>query len=226
MALKCIVVDDEPLACRLIASYVARTENLVLGGSFTSAARAFDAICEMHPDLVFLDIQMPEMTGLDIARRIPESTQVVFTTAYRDYAVEGFRVNALDYLLKPVSYDEFLEAVRRATERRTTAGQFISVKSEYRLIRIRVADILYIEGLKDYIKIYVSGNPRPILTLMSMKNIENILPSDTFMRVHRSYIANLSRAEALAKGNLVYGETIVPVSDSNRPTLTRRMNEQ
>lgn len=226
MALKCIVVDDEPLACRLIASYVSRTENLVLGGAYTSAARAFDAIREMRPDLVFLDIQMPEMTGLDIARRIPDSTKVVFTTAYRDYAVEGFRVNALDYLLKPVSYDEFLEAVSRATDRRASAEQFISVKSEYRLIRIRVADILYIEGLKDYIKIYVKGNPRPILTLMSMKNIENMLPPDTFMRVHRSYIANLSRAEALVRGNLVYGETVVPVSDSNRQTLSRRMNEQ
>ena len=226
MALKCIVVDDEPLACRLIASYVSRTENLVLAGSYTSAARAFDAICETQPDLVFLDIQMPEMTGLDIAHRIPEATQVVFTTAYRDYAVEGFRVNALDYLLKPVSYDEFLEAVSRATDRRPVAEQYISVKSEYRLIRIRVADILYIEGLKDYIKIYVSGNPRPILTLMSMKNIENMLPADTFMRVHRSYIANLSRAEALVKGNLVYGAAIVPVSDSNRQTLSRRFSEQ
>lgn len=225
MALKCIVVDDEPLACRLIASYVSRTENLVLAGSYTSAARAFEAICETQPDLVFLDIQMPEMTGLDIAHRIPETTQVVFTTAYRDYAVEGFRVNALDYLLKPVSYDEFLEAVSRATDRRT-AEQFISVKSEYRLIRIRVTDILYIEGLKDYIKIYVNGNPRPILTLMSMKSIENMLPADAFMRVHRSYIANLSRAEALVRGNLVYGETIVPVSDSNRQTLFRRMSEQ
>ncbi len=225
MALKCIVVDDEPLACRLIASYVERTDTLTLTGAYTSASSALDAIIRELPDLVFLDIQMPEMTGLDIARRIPEQTRVVFTTAYRDYAVEGFRVNALDYLLKPISYSEFMEAVARAQSRPQTE-QFISVKSEYRLIRIRVADILYIEGLKDYIKIYVDGNPRPILTLMSMKNIESMLPEETFMRVHRSYIANLSRAEALVRGTLVYGNSNVPVSDSNRQALSRRMCEQ
>lgn len=225
MALKCIVVDDEPLACRLIASYVNRTDGLTLAGAFTSASLALDAINSEEPDIAFLDIQMPEMTGLDIARRISGRTRVVFTTAYRDYAVDGFRVNALDYLLKPVSYDEFLEAVGRAAAPQAPE-QFISVKSEYRLIRIRVADILYVEGLKDYVKIYVYGNPRPVLTLMSMKNMESMLPDGIFMRVHRSYIANLNRADAIVRGSLVYGSVHVPVSDSNRQELSRRMSEQ
>lgn len=225
MALKCTVVDDEPLACRLIAGYVERTDGLELAGSFTSASQALEAINRDNPDIAFLDIQMPEMSGLDIARRISGHTRVVFTTAYRDYAVDGFRVNALDYLLKPVSYEEFLEAVGRASAPQTQE-QFISVKSEYRIIRIRVSDILYIEGLKDYVKIYVSGNPRPILTLMSMKNMESMLPADIFMRVHRSYIANLNRTDAIARGCLIYGASLVPVSDSYRQALSRRMNEQ
>ncbi|MDE5553567.1 MAG: response regulator, partial [Muribaculaceae bacterium] len=159
-SLRCIVVDDEPLACRLIASYVERTEGLELCGSFTSAMQALDAINSLKPDIAFLDIQMPELTGLDIARRITAQTKIVFTTAYRDFAVEGFQVNAIHYLLKPISYAEFLQAVERAGGGRNDQQQFISVKSEYRLIRIPVNDILYVEGLKDYIKIYIDGQPR------------------------------------------------------------------
>lgn len=224
--LRCIVVDDEPLACRLIASYVQRTDGLELCGSFTSAQQALEAINTDKPDIAFLDIQMPELTGLDIARRIDSSTKVVFTTAYRDFAVEGFQVNALHYLLKPISYDEFLQAIERASSAAPEQPQYITVKSEYRLIRIPVSDILYIEGLKDYIKIYIEGQPRPVLTLMSMKAIEATLPSDSFMRVHRSYIANTDRIRILEQGRIVYGETRIPVSDSCRPLLLDRIKNQ
>lgn len=224
MELRCIVADDEPLACRLITTYVERTEGLKLCGAFTSASQALDAICEQKPDIAFLDIQMPEMTGLDIARRIPETTRVVFTTAYRDYAVEGFRVNALDYLLKPVSYAEFLEAVGRAKPTSHPAEEaFINVKSEYRLIRIKVSDIIYIEGLKDYIKIHTTTGEKPVLTLMSMKSIEAMLPENTFMRVHRSFIANLSLIKGFEHGRVVYPNASIPVSDSYRTFLMQRL---
>lgn len=225
-SLRCIVVDDEPLACRLMASYVERTEGLELCGSYTSALHALDAINKENPDIAFLDIQMPELTGLDIARRITAQTKVVFTTAYRDFAVEGFQVNAIHYLLKPISYAEFLQAVERASASRSEQQQFISVKSEYRLIRIPVNDILYIEGLKDYIKIYIDGQPRPVLTLMSMKAIEATLPSESFMRVHRSYIANTDRIRVLEQGRIVYGDTRIPVSDSCKPFLLERIKNQ
>ncbi len=223
--LRCIVADDEPLACRLISSYVERTESLTLSGAFTSAPQALEAIRKEKPDLAFLDIQMPGMTGIEIARQLPSETRVVFTTAYPDYALEGFRVNALHYLLKPVSYTEFQEAVKRASSINTPQAQsgYISVKSEYRLVRIPIDDILYIEGLKDYIKIYIDGQSRPVITLMSMKAAEAALPQDKFMRVHRSYIANTDRIRIYEQGRIVYGNSRIPVSDSCRQALMNRL---
>lgn len=224
--LRCIVVDDEPLACRLIASYVERTDNLKLCGAFTSANQALDAICRDQPDIAFLDIQMPGINGLELAKRVTPATRVVFTTAYPDFAIEGFKVNALHYLLKPISYNEFLEAVRRANVVRPDNSRYINVKSEYRLIRINTNDILYIEGLKDYIKIYLAGEPRPVLTLMSLKSIETMLPSESFMRVHRSFIANTDRIKVFEQGKIVYGEARVPVSDNSRQALMDRLQNR
>ncbi len=221
-----MIVDDEPLACRLLSSYVERTESLTLAGSFTSASRGLEAINSVVPDIAFLDIQMPEMSGIELAGRITAAgTRVVFTTAYPDFALEGFRVNALHYLLKPISYSEFLEAVGRAAVLRPQSGEerYITVKSEYRLIRICVRDILYIEGLKDYIKIYTDGEPRPVLTLMSMKAVEALLPQENFMRVHRSYIANTGRIRLFEQGRIVYGDARIPVSDSCRAMLMERL---
>ena len=222
--MRCIVVDDEPLACRLVSSYVERTEGLTLLKSYTCASSALAAIISLKPDLAFLDIQMPEISGLEIAKQIPPATKVVFTTAYRDFAVEGFRVNALDYLLKPISYNDFIEAVERArTVYNNDSDNHITVKSEYRLVRIPVSDILYIEGLKDYIKIFIEGESKPVLTLMSMKAIQGMLPPESFLRVHRSYIANTDRIRILEQGRIVYGDNRVPVSDSNRNELMERL---
>lgn len=227
--LRCCVIDDELLASGLIASYIAKTPFLSLEGEFSSPRDATPRLLAGDFDVVFLDIEMPQLSGIEFARIVPPQTLTIFTTAYDKYAVEGFRVNALDYLLKPISYDDFLSAAGRALERHrqlnpseepTPAAQpqerFIIVKSDYKLIQIPVDDILYIEGLKDYIKIYTSTAERPILTLISMKNIESSLPADTFMRVHRSYIINTARIRIIERNHVIIGKTPIPISESYR----------
>ncbi len=226
MTLRCCVVDDEPLASGLIASYISKTPFMELAGEFSSPKDAISTILEGEVDVVFLDINMPQLNGIEFAKIIPSSVRVIFTTAYDNYAVEGFRVNALDYLLKPISYDEFLAAGNRALQwaelnsRKqepglTTSGQdHIIVKSEYKLVQIPIKDILYIEGLKDYVKIYTEGAEKSIMTLISMKALERSLPANKFMRVHRSYIVNLSKIKIIERNRIVFGKTSIPVSES------------
>ncbi len=223
--LRCCVIDDEPLAANLISSYVERTPTLALVGTFNSASEAVRVILDGKVDLVFLDIEMPQINGMEFAKIIPPTCRIIFTTAYDRYAVQGFRVNAIDYLLKPVSYEEFLEAATHALTAAQGAPlgsnalpsrEFLLVKSEYRLIQIRIADIQLIEGLKDYIKIFVAGQPKAILTLMSMKAIEQTLPARQFMRVHRSYIVNTSKISIIERNHIIIGDHVVPVSESYR----------
>lgn len=225
---RCCVIDDEPLAVRLIASYVQRTPVLELCGTFHSASEAVRPIIDGDIDIVYLDIEMPQINGIEFAKIIPPACRIIFTTAYDRYAVQGFRVNAVDYLLKPVSYEEFLEATNRAVKAIQAAAatppsaprrEFLLVKSEYRLIQVRISDILYIEGLKDYIKIFVSGQSKAILTLMSMKAIEQALPAGEFMRVHRSYIVNTSRISIIERNHIIIGDNPIPVSESYRQTF-------
>lgn len=229
--LRCCVIDDEPLASGLIRSYIEKTPFLEIAGEFSSPRDAIYTILNNDIDIVFLDIQIPQLNGIEFARIIPADTRIIFTTAYSDYAVEGFRVNALDYLLKPVSYEEFLAAAGRAlawyemkhqsdssklqsqVSSPEKAGEYIIVKSEYKLVQVRIADILYIEGLKDYVKIYVEGSEKSIMTLLSMKALEQTLPSDLFMRVHRSYIVNLSRIKVIERNRIIFGRTQIPVSE-------------
>lgn len=226
------MIDDEPLASGLIASYIRKTPFLEFGGEYASPDDATAAILAGEYDLVFLDINMPQLSGVEFARIIPPDTRVVFTTAYDSYAVEGFRLNALDYLLKPVSYAEFLDAANRALKWKETQlaaqcpsrdeaedDRFIIVKSEYKLIQIPVDDILYIEGLKDYVRIYTVGSERPIMTLLSMKTIECKLPEPQFMRVHRSFIVNTSRISTIERNRIVFGSNYIPVSDTYRQTF-------
>lgn len=233
--IKCCVIDDEPLALKLISSYVERTPGLELAGAYLSAEEASDDIKAGIFDTVFLDIQMPGISGVEFAASVPQTTRIIFVTAYSDYAVDGFRVNAIDYLLKPVSYNEFVEAVERVRQWKSgfdalTAqmrqDEYLTVRSEYRLVRIKTDDIVYVEGLKDYIKIYVSGQSKPTLTLMSMKTLESTLPQQSFMRVHRSYMININRITAVGRGRLVLGDAEVPVSDTYRPALMSRLGSK
>ncbi len=224
--IKCLVVDDEPLAARLIGSYVERTPFLSLVATVNSAAEALAVMASDTIDLVFLDIRMPGLSGMDLARQLGNGPKIVFTTAYSDHAVEGFAVNALDYLLKPVSYEEFMRAAGRAlasvsgrTEEKAEplpSSGFITVKSEYRLVRIPVAEIDYIEGLKDYVKIVLADGSRPVLTLMSMKSLEEMLPEASFMRVHRSFIVNMDKVRVIERNCVVMGRQLIPVSESAR----------
>lgn len=231
--LRCCVIDDEPLARDLIASYVEKTPFMELVGKFSSAQEAIKVILEENIDVVFLDIHMPQLNGLEFARIIPQSCRIIFTTAYDRYAVDGYKVNALDYLMKPISYEEFVGAANRALEwtdvsRRAEANshdnRYLIVRSEYKQIQIPVKDILFIEGLKDYVKIYIEGESNSIMSLMSIKALENYLPVSDFMRVHRSYIVNKSKIRIIERNRIVFGKHYIPVSDSYKQVFTDWVN--
>lgn len=227
--LKCLIADDEPLAVRLLEKYIERTDGIECVASCLSGSEAMQTMRTTHIDVAFLDIQMPDITGLELARAIAGTpTRVVFVTAYRDYAIDGFRVNALDYLLKPVSYDEFTEAVRRAAEACTAPidddrPAHLMVRSDYRLVKIPFDRILYVEGLKDYVKFYLDDRDRPLLTQMSLKAVEQALPDDAFMRVHRSFIVGLRHLTAVDRGRVVIGTETIPVGDTYRSRVLTRI---
>lgn len=220
MILKCAIVDDEPLALNLLESYISKTPFLELMGKYSSAVQAMDALPDKHVDLLFLDIQMPELNGLEFSKMVDTHTRIVFTTAFDQYAIDGYKVNALDYLLKPISYIDFLQAANKAVQWFELLQQpreeieRIFVKSDYKLVQVELKNILYIEGLKDYIKIYEEDVPKPILSLMSMKSMEELLPSSRFMRVHRSYIVQKDKIRIIDRGRIVFGKSYIPISDS------------
>lgn len=239
MTIKCAVIDDEPLALGLIAGYIKKTPNLELCGTYSSAVQAMKMLPENPVDLLFLDIQMPELNGLEFSKMVPEKTRIVFTTAFGQYAIDGYRVNALDYLLKPISYADFIEAVSRATEwfnlklksendkssDTSYNPDYIYVKSDYKLIQIELDKILYIEGLKDYVKIYTEDNPRPILSLISMKSLEERLPEERFLRVHRSFIVQKQKIKIIDKGRIVFGKEYIPISETYKTMLQDYVNK-
>ncbi len=223
MILNCIIVDDEPLALDLLESYIKKTPFLKLTGRYSSAMEALKELPDKQVDVIFLDIQMPELNGIEFSKMVNEHTRIIFTTAFDQYALEGFRVNALDYLLKPISYVDFLQAANKALQWfemiqksnvKSDEIDSIFVKSDYKLIQIELKHIRYIEGLKDYIKIYTDDHPKPILSLMSMKAMEELLPSSGFMRVHRSYIVHKDKIKVIDRGRIVFDKTYIPVSDS------------
>lgn len=230
MKLRCVVIDDEPLAVELLESYVRKTPFLELAGSYGSGTAACEALRDHPVDLVFCDIQMPGINGMEFSRMLPSETRIVFTTAFSQYAVEGFRVNAVDYLLKPISYADFLAAAEKAlmwfelnaraaapaAETPAVAAKSLFVKTEYRLQQIEFDRILYVEGLKDYVKIHVEGEPRPVLSLMSLKSLEEQLPSDRFIRVHRSYIVQPAKIRTIERNRIVFGKEYIPISENYR----------
>lgn len=194
-------------------------------GSFGSGVAAFGMLRDRPVDLLFCDIQMPGLNGVEFSRMLPADTRVIFTTAFSRYAVEGFRVNAVDYLLKPISYADFLAAAQKALEwfelkRRAGAPaddlRSIFVKTEYRLRQIELERILYIEGLKDYVKIHVEDEPHPVLSLMSLKSLEEQLPADRFIRVHRSYIVQPAKIRTIERNSIVFGRERIPISENYR----------
>lgn len=238
MIIKCAIVDDEPLAVELLASYVKKIPFLELCGKYNNATDALHGITEDAVDLLFLDIQMPELNGLELSKMVPENTRIVFTTAFDQYAVDGFRVNALDYLLKPISYADFLEACNKALqwfqlvqqqEESSPAAaakeiKSIFVKSEYKLLQINLDDIRYIEGLKDYVKIHTEQSPHPILSLMNMKAIEQMLPTSRFIRVHRSFIVQKSKIREIERNRIVFGDVYIPIGDSYKQAFQDFIN--
>ncbi len=220
MNLRCAIVDDEPLALNLLESYVLKTPFLELAGKYSSAVQAMKDLPDKHVDLLFLDIQMPELNGLEYSKMVDFHTRIVFTTAFDQYAIDGYKVNALDYLLKPISYVDFLQAANKAVQwfellqQPKEVIESIFVKSDYKLVQVELKNILYIEGLKDYVKIYEENTPKPILSLMSMKAMEELLPASRFMRVHRSYIVQKDKIRIIDRGRIVFGKSYIPISDS------------
>lgn len=240
MILTCAIIDDEPLALGLLESYVKKTPSLNLCGLYSSAIEAMKALPDHPVDLLFLDIQMPDLNGVEFSRMVPESTRIVFTTAFGQYALDGYRVNALDYLLKPISYADFTEAVNKAIQwfelkqkaeedpLGNTAGkelEYIYVKSDYKLIQVELDKILFIEGLKDYIKIHLEDMARPILSLTSLKSMEEKLPAERFIRVHRSFIVQKQKIKIIEKGRIIFGKNYIPVSDSYKQELQNYVNK-
>lgn len=233
ITVRCCVIDDEPLASQLIASYVSKTPFMELVGTFASAQDAIKTILDENIDIVFLDIQMPQLSGMEFARVVPPSCRVVFVTAYESYAVQGYKANALDYLLKPVSYEDFVATANRALQwvelnrqikENVSDREHLIVKSEYKLKQIPVKDILYIEGLKDYVKIYLDNGEKPVMTLMSMKLLDRFLPESQFLRVHRSYIVNTTKIKVIERNRIVFGNTYIPVSESYKQSFCDYVN--
>ncbi|HVN57595.1 MAG TPA: LytTR family DNA-binding domain-containing protein [Bacteroidales bacterium] len=221
-----IAIDDEPLALKLITGYIGKTPVLKLLGSFESPLEAVQFISDNPVDLVFTDIHMPDLSGIEFTRAMEKGPRVIFTTAYEKYALEGYKLDIVDYLLKPFSYEEFLKSVQKANklirlEKNSMTGieaneEFLFLKSDYKIKRINFDDILYIEGLKDYVKVFVLNVSNPILSLSSLKLLETKLPPGKFMRVHRSFIVNLRKIDTIERSRIVFGKTYIPVGDQYR----------
>ena len=226
--MKCIIIDDEPLAVRLVESFVAKTPDLELLGSFTDSIEAINAIKEQKPDLLFLDIQMPNIDGMELAHSLQEETHVVFTTAFKEYAFESYEVNALDFLLKPVRYNKFLGSIEKARKQfdvQQTAAQpkqpntvFIRVDGEWR--NIPVDQITYVNGMKDYVLFYLDNEPKALITHLTMKAVEEMLPKDKFLRIHRSYIIAVDKIQKVDRNDCVYiGKEIIHIPDGYLQTF-------
>ena len=237
MILNCAIVDDEPLALELLRRYVEKTSFLRLVGRYSSAVHSMTEI-PLHEEVhvLFLDIQMPELNGLEFSRMVSPETRIIFTTAFGQYAMDSYKVNALDYVVKPISYVDFLQSVNKAEQwyelkqksdngvDADEADDCIYVKSDYKLLRIALDRILYIEGLKDYIKIHVEDEPKAILSLISMKAMEEKLPSSRFIRVDRSFIVQKSKIKVVERGRIVFGKEYIPISDSYKQELQIYLN--
>ena len=221
MTISCAIIDDEPLAAQLLESYVRKTPYLHLTGVYNSAILAMKDLRDSPVQLLFLDIQMPELSGIEFAKILPRDTKIIFTTAFPQYAIEGYKVSALDYLLKPVSYDDFLKSTDKALAHFSLvmkqdvyrSDRFMFVKTDYKLLRIALDDILYVEGLKDYVRFYLKSGDK-VMSLMSMKKLDEYLPKPEFLRTHRSYIVHMTEVKLIDRFRIVFGDAYLPVSDN------------
>ncbi len=231
MLITTAIIDDEPLAAQLLESYVKKTPFLQLTGTYNSAIEAMRTLRTQPVQLLFLDIQMPELSGIEFATILPSTTRIVFTTAFPQYAIDGYKVNALDYLLKPIAYEDFLKSADRALDFFTlidkqehlSKDRFLFIKSEYKLVRIDFDDITYIEGLKDYVRFYLKDGQK-LMSLMNMKKLEDYLPMPEFMRVHRSFIVRMPTIPLVERNRLVYGDQYIPISDSYKDDVQRYLD--
>lgn len=232
MPITCIIVDDEPMALQLLESYVLRTPYLQLEGKFSNGIEVLQFLHEKKRiDIIFMDIQMPEIDGLELSKKIPIQTKIIFTTAFDQYAIEGYKVNATGYLLKPFNYIEFLEATEKAKQlllptknKEVEIPDYIFVKSEYKQIKIFLNDIIYIESMKDYAKIFLTSQSSPIVTLLSLKKLNEELPKENFMRVHRSFIVSLEKIEIVEKNQIVFGKQRITVAEPYREQFENFIN--
>lgn len=224
--IKCIAIDDEPLALKQMAAYISKTPFLELAGQFESAMPALAFLQEEVVDLMFVDINMPDLSGMDFVKSLDNPPGIIFTTAYSEHALEGFRVDAIDYLLKPISYTDFLKAANKANKANKVLNigetsqtvvkakeDFLLIKSEHRVIRVNFNDILYIEGMREYVRIHLASQ-KPVMSLLSMKALEAQLPGSQFMRIHRSFIVSLNRITTIERMRIVFDDDVyIPVSE-------------
>jgi two-component system LytT family response regulator len=236
--MKCVIIDDEPLAVELLVEFVGRVDSLELVTTFTNAIDAISIINQSQIDLIFLDIEMPHFSGIDFINAIEKKPLIIFTTAYSDYAVEGFNLGAVDYLVKPIPFNRFLKSVLRAQQifipkslpiANSTVNtpeiehDFMFVRAEYENVKLNFADILFIEGLKDYVKIYTTDN-KYTLTLISLIKLENLLSSKGFARVHRSYIINIKHVKSIQKNKILIADKRIPISESYKTSFFEKIN--
>jgi DNA-binding LytR/AlgR family response regulator len=229
--IRCVIVDDEPLPIELIASYIEKVPYLQLVHSFADAINASDYLRRFPVDLLFLDIEMPQINGMQLYQSLTKPPLVIFTTAYSSYAVKGFEVDAVDYLLKPFSFERFQKAAEKARKLLDTANapvplntDFIMVKSDYQTVKVNIVDILYIEGLDDYIKIY--SRHGLIVTLMSLKAIHELLPDEEFVRVHRSFIVPISKIRMITKRSVTIDEKEIPLGNTYAQAFLNRIENR
>ncbi len=221
MKLSCVIIDDEPLAINIMAGHISQTSFLELAQKFTNPVKAFEYLSENPADILFIDIQMPDLSGIELVQNLEYKPVIIFTTAFDKYAMDGFKVDAVDYLLKPVDYPEFLKAAEKAKQWISvknkildlkTDKEFLFIKSEYKIIRIDLKAIKYIEGMSEYVRIHRENN-KPVMTLLSLKLLEEHLPGDQFMRVHKSYIVNLQKIAEIDNNFIVCSDAkTIPVS--------------
>ena len=243
-SLRCFVVDDEPLAVKMLENFIARTPFLELVASFTDPVLALSEMRTQAPDLVFLDIQMPDLSGMELSRMVPAATRIIFTTAFKQYAFESYEVSALDFLLKPIRYQKFLEAAEKAREWFTLkeaataaaspaapapaseAKTSTFFKVDGALRKVEFVDILFVEGMKDYVMVFLASQKQPLVTHVTMKGMEEMLPAGQFMRIHRSFIVALDKVASVSgTGDVKVGDRLLHVSDAYREAFDAYLRE-